>query len=306
MGLFPRRASLRHRAGDAAAFALAARAVFPPGMAGTEVRALFSRASFSDGVAHRRPGAMRSGRRKRTMTLIDRSRTFFRRTFRGLWRSRDFRKLWLSLTITSFGAQITNLALPLTAALLLDRVRKLPVIIVADIGRGIALLAIPIAAWLGSLSIEILFAIGFLCGVQNVVGGAAYQVLLAQMAGRKRLVEANAKVALGETSAALIGPGLAGGLIHVLTAPFAIALDAITFFVSALMLRRIVARNDVPNPSTGTGIWIEIGEGLKLVWQNRTLWGLAWLAGTWQFLHHMQIAVLILFATREIGLSAGA
>jgi hypothetical protein len=269
------------------------------------------------------------------MTLIDRSRTFFRRTFRGLWRSTDFRKLWLSLTITSFGAQITNLALPLTAALLLnatpmqmgilvaletlpfalvslhagvllDRVRKLPVIIVADLGRGIALLAIPIAAWLGSLSIEILFAVGFLCGVQNVVGGAAYQVLLAQMAGRKRLVEANAKVALGETSAALIGPGLAGGLIHALTAPFAIALDAITFFVSALMLRRIVARNDVPNRSAGAGIWIEIGEGLKLVWQNRTLWGLAWLAGTWQFLHHMQIAVLILFATREIGLSAGA
>jgi MFS family permease len=163
-----------------------------------------------------------------------------------LWRSRDFRKLWLSLTITSFGAQITNLALPLTAALLLnatpmqmgilvaletlpfalvslhagvllDRVRKLPVIIFADVGRGIALLAIPIAAWLGSLSMEILFAVGFLCGVQNVVGGAAYQVLLAQMAGRKRLVEVNAKFARGETSAALIGPGLAGGLIQLLT-----------------------------------------------------------------------------------------
>jgi len=266
---------------------------------------------------------------------IDRLQYFFRRTFRGLWRSRDFRKLWVSLTITSFGAQITNLALPLTAALLLnatpmqmgilvaletlpfalfslhagvllDRVRKLPVIIVADVSRGIALLAIPITAWFGSLSIEILFGIGFLCGAQNVVGGAAYQVLLAQMAGRKRLVEANAKIALGETSAALIGPGLAGGLIHALTAPFAIALDAVSFFVSAVMLRRIVARNDVPNPSAGTGIWSEIGEGIKLVWENRTLWGLAWLAGTWQFLHHMQIAVLILFATRELGLSAGA
>jgi hypothetical protein len=99
----------------------------------------------------------------------------------------------------------------------------------------------------------------------------AYQVLPAQMAGRKRLVEPDAKVALGETSAALIGPSLAGGLIHLLTAPFAIALDAITFFVSALMLRRIVARNDVPNPSAGAGTWIEIGEGLKLVLENRTL-----------------------------------
>jgi len=110
---------------------------------------------------------------------------------------------------------------------------------------------------------EILFAVGFLCGMQNVVGGAAYQVLLAQMAGRKRLVEANAKVTLGETSAALIGPGIAGGLIHVLTAPFAIALDAMTFFASALMLRRIKARNDVAREGGNGGVWLEIGEGIE-------------------------------------------
>src|SRR5947207_4893192 len=142
---------------------------------------------------------------------------WFNRAFQGLWRSPDFRRLWTSLTITAFGAQITNLALPLTAALLLqatpfqmgvlfaletlpfalvslhagvllDRVRKLPIVIAADLGRGIALLAIPVAAFTHVLSIEILYAVGFLCGVQNVVGGAAYQVLLAQMAGRKRLV----------------------------------------------------------------------------------------------------------------------
>ncbi len=258
-----------------------------------------------------------------------------RRRFRGLWLSRDFRRLWTSLTITSFGAQITNLALPLTAALLLnatpmqmgilvaletlpfalvslhagvllDRVRKLPVVIVSDIGRGLVLLAIPIAAWMGALSIEILFAVGFLCGVQNVVGGAAYQVLLAQMAGRKRLVEANAKTALGETSAALIAPGIAGALVQLLTAPFAIVLDAVAFFVSAMLLRRVEARNDVPHPGARSGVWREIGEGIRLVWGNRTLFGLAWLAGTWQFLHHMQIAVLILFATRELMLSPGA
>src|SRR3989442_9115203 len=189
------------------------------------------------------------------------------RTFDGLWRSPDFRKLWTSLTITAFGAQITNLALPLTAALLLhatpfqmgvlvaletlpfalgslhagvllDRVRKLPIVIAADFGRLLALLAIPVAAFAHMLSIEILYAVGFLCGVQNGVGGAAYQVLLAQLAGRKRLVEANAKITLGETSSALVGPGIAGLLIQALTAPFAILLDAATFFVSALMLRR--------------------------------------------------------------------
>ncbi|TMH30862.1 MAG: MFS transporter, partial [Betaproteobacteria bacterium] len=266
------------------------------------------------------------------MTVNERLKNFSRRAFRGLWLSRDFRRVWASLTLTSFGMQITNLALPLTAALLLnatpmqmgvlialetlpfalislhagvmlDRVRKLPVAIALDIWRGVALLAIPVAAWFGVLSIEILFVVGFLCGVTNVVGGAAYQVLLAQMAGRKRLVEVNAKVSPGEQSAALIGPGIAGALINALTAPFAIAVDALTFFASALMLRRLEAKNDIPHVSGNAGVWREIGEGLKLVKGNPTLRGLAWLAGLWQFLHHMQVAVLILFAARELSLS---
>jgi hypothetical protein len=126
------------------------------------------------------------------------------------------------------------------------------------------------------------------------------------MAGRKRLVEANAKTALGETSAALIAPGIAGALIQMLTAPFAIVVDAVAFFISALLLRRVEGRNDVPHPGVRAGVWREIGEGLKLVARNRTLLALAWLAGMWQFLHQMQIAVLILFATRELSLSAGA
>ncbi len=266
---------------------------------------------------------------------MSRIQDFFRRNFRGLWRHPEFMKLWGSLTITSFGAQITNLALPLTAAVLLhatpmqmgvlvaletlpfalvslhagvliDRVRRLPIVIASDIGRGVALLAIPVAAYFNALSIEILFVVGFFCGVQNVVGGAAYQVLLAQLAGRRRLVEANAKITLGETSAALIGPGLSGVLIQLLTAPFAIAFDACAFFVSALMLRRVRAQRDVVHPGTSASVTQEIHEGLKLVWNNRTLLALAWLAGLWQILHHMQVAVLILFATRELSLSPGA
>jgi len=257
------------------------------------------------------------------------------RSFTGLWRDPEFMKLWSSLTITAFGAQITNLALPLTAAVMLhatpmqmgilvaletlpfalvslhagvliDRVRKLPIVIAANWGRGLALLAIPAAAFAGVLSIELLFVVGFVCGVQNVVGGAAYQVLLAQMAGRERLVEANAKSSLGEMSSALVGPGLAGGLIQLLTAPFAILLDACTFFVSALMLRRIRAPQDVAHAGPRASVMAEIHEGLKLVWHNRTLLALAWLAALWQILHHMQMAVLILFATRDLGLSAGA
>lgn len=258
-----------------------------------------------------------------------------RRHARGLWLSRDFRRLWASMTITSFGAQVTNLALPLTAAVmlhatpmqmgilvaletlpfalvslhagvLLDRVRKLPVVVFSDITRGAALLVIPLAAFTDVLSVEVLFAVGFFCGVQNVVGGAAHQVLIAQMAGRKRLVEANAKISLGETSSALVGPGLAGMLIQLLTAPFAILVDALAFLLSALLLRRLDVRHDVPQHGPRASVTAEIVEGLKLVWNNRTLLGLAWIAALWQLLHHMQLAVLVLFATRELGLSAGA
>lgn len=260
---------------------------------------------------------------------------FARRNFTGLWRSADFRRLWATLTVTSFGAQVTNLALPLTAALLLsatplqmgilvaleslpfalvslhagvllDRVRKLPVVIACNIARGVALLAIPLAAFTHAMSMELLYIVGFFCGVQNVIGGAAYQVLLAQLAGRKRLVEANAKIALGETSAALVGPGLAGGLIQVLTAPFAIMLDALAFLASGLVLRRMRLPGDVAHDGEHPPVGAQIAEGLRLVVNNRTLLALAWLSGLWHVLHHMQIAVLILFATRELGLSAGA
>ncbi|HJU24352.1 MAG TPA: MFS transporter [Casimicrobiaceae bacterium] len=269
------------------------------------------------------------------MKPLERIARAARRNFRGLWRVADFRRLWLSLTVTAFGAQITNLALPLTAALLLhatplqmgilvaletlpfalvslhagvmlDRIRKLPVVIASDVSRGIALLAIPLCAWRGVLSVDVLYAVGFFCGVQNVVGGAAYQVLIVQMAGRDRLVEANAKITLGETSSALIGPGIAGGLIQLLTAPFAIAIDAAGFLASALMLRRLAVPHDVPPPRVAQrSIGAEIREGLALVFRNETLRSLALVASAWQVLHHMQIAVLILFATRELGLSAG-
>ena len=167
-----------------------------------------------------------------------------RRAFRGLWRSPDFRKLWVSMTVTSFGAQVTNLALPLTAALLLqatplqmgilvalealpfalvslhagvllDRVRKLPVVIASDVGRGVGAARDP-ARRVRRLAVasSCCSSSASSAACRTSIGGAAYQVLLAQMAGRKRLVEANAKIALGETSSALVGPGVAGVLIQ--------------------------------------------------------------------------------------------
>jgi len=251
----------------------------------------------------------------------------------GLMAHGDFRRLWGSFTITTFGSQITNLALPLTAALLLhagpfemgvlvalevlpfgllglfagvwiDRSSKLRIVIASEIGRGCALLIVPLAAFTDLLSMPMLYVAGFAVGAGNAIGGAAAQVLMAQMVGRDRLIEANAKIVLGENAAQLTGPGLAGWLIQIFTAPFAILLDALSFFGSALLLRGI--RSDKPAPARkGQDMWREIGEGLRLVWHNPVLRSLAWTIAVWQLLHHMQAAILILFATRELAMSPG-
>jgi MFS family permease len=252
----------------------------------------------------------------------------------GLWRNPAFLKLWGSLTITHFGGQVTFLALPLTAALMLnatpfevgvltalealpypifglfagvlvDRARKLPVIIWADLGRGIALAAVPACAWLGVLSMPVLYVAGFLVGLGSVIGWPAYQVFMTERVGRENLVEANAKIGLSDSAAQLIGPGLAGALIQWLTAPIAILLDALSFIASALMLRGIPpAITDAPKLS-GESVWREIGEGLRAVWSNRTLRALAWSLAAWQLFRHAYVAVVILFAARELGFSAG-
>ena len=260
-----------------------------------------------------------------------------------LWRERDFRTLWLSLTITHFGGQITFLALPITAAIMLqatplqmgiltafealpytlfglftgvlvDRSYKLPLIIIADVLRGLALLAVPIAAWFGVLSMPILYIVGFLVGIGGIVGWAAYQVFMAERVGRENLVEANARIALSDSASQLIGPGLAGMLIHALTAPFAILLDAASFFISAIMLRGIKPHpGDAPLAREKSeswqhawaGIWADAKEGLALIWHTPVLRSIGFSLMMWNFLKHIYLAIVILFATRDLALSPG-
>ncbi|HEX4333186.1 MAG TPA: MFS transporter [Usitatibacter sp.] len=252
----------------------------------------------------------------------------------GLWQNSDFRKLWGSLTITHFGGQVTFLALPLTAALMLnaspfevgvltalealpyplfglfagvlvDRTRKLPVIIACDVGRALALAAIPVCAWAGALSMTVLYVAGFFIGLLSVIGWPAYQVFMTERVGRENLVEANAKIGVADSAAQLMGPGMAGALIQWLTAPFAIAFDAVCFFASAWMLRGIPpAATDEPK-AVARSVREEIMEGLRVVWRNPILRSIVWSIGIWQVCRHAFIALVVLYAARELGFSAG-
>ena len=203
-------------------------------------------------------------------------------------------------------------ALPYTlfglfTGVLVDRSKKLPLIIMADVGRGLALLAVPVAAWYGLLSMSVLYVVGFLVGLGGIIGWAAYQVFMTERVGRENLVEANSRIALSDSSAQLIGPGLAGVFIHWLTAPFAILLDAIAFFTSAWMLKGIKDQaSDAPKiRKKGATVWQDAKEGLRLIWNNPVLRSLAWGLAIWQFLKHMYFAIVILFAARDLALSPG-
>jgi MFS family permease len=173
------------------------------------------------------------------------------------------------------------------------------------VGRGLALLAIPVCAWLGVLNMAILYVAGFFVGLLTVLGWPAYQVFMTERVGRENLVEANAKIGVADSAAQLIGPGMAGALIQWLTAPFAILFDAFCFAFSAWMLRGIPpAATDAPK-SEARSVRAEIAEGLRAVWHNRTLRALVWALSIWQVFRHGWIAIVVLFCARELGFSAG-
>ena len=193
----------------------------------------------------------------------------------------------------------------LFAGVLVDRVRKLPVMVIADIARGAALLTIPICAWFHVLGMPWLYAVNFIVGFGSVVGWPAYQVFMTERVGRANLIEANAKIGVADSAAQLVGPGIAGALIQWLTAPFAILMDALSFFLSAWMLRGIPPREtDAPKAKART-LWHDIREGLVAVWQEPTLRALVWSIGLWQVFRHAFIAIVVLFGTRVLGFSAG-
>jgi MFS family permease len=252
--------------------------------------------------------------------------------FTGLWRHADFAKLWTGQTISLLGSQVTLLALPITAVLILnatpfqmglltaagaipslllglfvgawvDRYRRRPILIVADLGRAMLLSAIPLAALLGVLRIELLYAAALLAGTLGLFFDVAYHSFLPSLVGSEQLVEGNSKLEMSESLAEILGAGAAGGLVQLITAPLTIALDAASFLISALFLAWIRAPEPAPRPpEERQKIWQEIGEGLRLVAGNPLLRAIAGCMGTVGLFNSVLEAVVILYLVRELGL----
>src|SRR3954470_6244866 len=182
--------------------------------------------------------------------------TAVRRSRLGLLRHPDFLKLWTGETISQFGTQVSTLAIPLIAALFLDvtpfefgligtieflpfillslpagvwvdRLHRRPILIIGDLGRAVSLLSIPIAYELHALTIWQLYIVGFVNGCLTVFFDVAWQSYLPSVVERDQLVEGNSKLQVTQSAAQILGPGIAGILIGLLRAPFAMVLDSI-------------------------------------------------------------------------------
>jgi MFS family permease len=266
--------------------------------------------------------------------LLQRLRAWFTLAPDDLLRDFSYRRLFGSILISSFGSQVTMLALPLTAAVLLhatptqmglltameilpfvlfslpsgvwlDRVRKLPVYVAGETLLAFTVASVPLAWWLGWLTMEWLYAVGFVLGCVYTTAGSAAQIVLTQVVPRKRLVEAHARNALASSGAEVAGPGVAGLLIKLVGAPVALLVDAVLLLASALVLRGVRVQ-EVRPPRPDAHFWRDLRSGLRFVAGQRLLVSLAVAVGGWQFCHHAAIVVQILFATRELGLGAQA
>lgn len=251
-----------------------------------------------------------------------------------LLRDATYRRLWTSILISSFGGQVTLLALPLTAAVLLhatptqmgiltameiapfvlfslpsgvwlDRVRKLPVYVAGELTIAAAVVTVPLAWWMGWLTMHWLYAVGFLIGTVSTTAGSASQIVLTQVVARERLVEAHAKNALANSGAEVAGPGFAGLLIKLFGAPLALVVDALLLVFSAAILRGIKVHETL-KARADAHFGRDLAEGLRFVTGHRLLVALALVAGTFQLCHHAALVVQILFATRQLGLSEQA
>jgi len=254
-----------------------------------------------------------------------------------LWRHPDFLKLWAGETVSVFGSQVTLLAVPTVAILILhagpfqvgilsaleflafptlglvagvyaDRLRRRPIMIACDIGRTLALGSIPVAFVLDLLTLEQLYVVALLTGIFTVFFDVSYQSYLPALIDRPNLIEGNTKLEVTRSSAQITGPAIAGFLIQWIGGARAVAVDALSFLLSAIAILTIRKPEPEPKPGTAsgaTGFIAEMREGIDVVFRNPILWRIAATTGTTNFGSNMIFgAVFLVFAYRDLHLSA--
>lgn len=262
--------------------------------------------------------------------------TFADRLLGGrLWRDSDFVKLWLGQFVSETGSQVSLLAMPTVAILVLhatpfqvgllgaleflafpvlglvagvyaDRFRRIRIMAACDALRTIIFGSIPLAWVLGVLSMEQLYLVALLTGICTVFFDISYQSYLPALVNRRDLVEGNSKLEVTRSIAQLSGPALAGLLIQAAGAAQAILVDAASYVVSVISLLAIRKPEPDTKPSGATGstsFWRQLWEGVQVVFGNSILWKIAGSTATNNLGSNILFAVYLIFAYRNLHLS---
>jgi predicted MFS family arabinose efflux permease len=252
----------------------------------------------------------------------------------GLARNGDFAHLWAAQTVSQIGTQFSVVVLPLLAAVTLsasplalgllsaaaglphllfgllagawvDRLPRRPLMIAADLGRFALMATIPIAAWRGILTVELLIAIAFFVEALTVFFDIAYLAYLPSLVAGDQLVEANSRLEASASASQVIGPAFGGTLVRLLGAPNAMLIDAVSYLASAFMLARIKVQEVIAREETDNGILRQIAEGLVRLWRDPLLRPLALASGAVNFGGWVFLSIYVLYLTRTLGIDAG-
>lgn len=250
----------------------------------------------------------------------------------SLWRDRQFRTFWSAQAVSEFGDRISELALPLIAVTLLDASptqvglltaavwlpnlaslvigawvdqhrKKRRLMIAADLSRTMVLLSLPAAYWLDLLTLGHLYAIAILAGTAHVVFNTSYAAFYVQLVSRDHVLEANSKLSSTRSVSFIAGPAVGGLLVQWLTAPVAMVVDALSFGFSAVRLSRLKTPDAPPGPVTEP-LLRRARLGMEYVLRHPYLRASLGCATTVNFFNLMGSALLVLFASRNLELSA--
>lgn len=257
-----------------------------------------------------------------------------RQLFTGLWRHADFMKLWSGQTISLFGSSIGSAAMTFAAILTLhatpfqlgllsaarlspglltgiiagawvDRLRRRPILIGADLARAVLLGTIPLAALLSLLRMEQLYAVTFLVSILTIFFDVAYESYLPSLIGRLQLVEGNSKLSGSASIAEASGFSAAGWLVQIFTAPVTILIDAISFAASAISIWMIRGREQARESHAKPDIRREIEEGWSAMLRHPLLRSTAACEFSKEFFGGMYGALVVLYMVRELGFAPG-
>lgn len=250
-----------------------------------------------------------------------------------LWRHSDFMRLWAAQTVSSIGARIAREGLALASVLTIDakpfqlgilaalimgpsvvvgffaggfvdRSRKRAIMVGTDLIRALVLLSVPVAAWFHILRMEQLYVVGALIGGANILFDISDHAYLPHLIGRDALMEGNTKLSTTESLAEVGGPALAGILVQALTAPFAIAVNAATYVVSALFLGGIATKEPVPeNAKKRPTLLSDLAQGYSAMAATPVLRPLLFMSIVSPLFGGVFSALYVIFAIKTLGLS---